>query len=259
VIHSDQQLLRRVLQNFLSNAIRYTQSGKILLGCRRRGNTLRIEVWDTGVGIPKGKLDEVFEEFRRLDNPRHSQVQGLGLGLAITQRIARMLNHRLEVRSWPGKGTVFSIDIPFGDPTKVVATFSAGLSVKRASNLAGIRVLCIDNEPNILEGMSARLTGWSCEVRTALNEEQALSQVNGDNGLPDIILADYHLSETQTGIMALQSLFKRTDATIPAIVITADRTDQVLEEVTQFGAQLLHKPMKPAALRAMMTTLLAKR
>ncbi|MEH6625184.1 MAG: NahK/ErcS family hybrid sensor histidine kinase/response regulator [Motiliproteus sp.] len=259
VIHSDQQLLRRVLRNFLSNAIRYTQSGKILLGCRRRGDFLLIEVWDTGVGIPDNKIKEVFEEFRRIDNPKHSQVRGLGLGLAITERIARMLGHPLKVRSWPGSGTVFSINIPLGDATKVIQRRTKGAGTKRHSNLAGMKVLCIDNEPNILEGMSALLKGWNCEVKGALSEADALTICNDTDFKPDIILADYHLSETQTGVMALTGLAKLWDTPIPSIVITADRTSEVQEEVAKSGAQMLHKPMKPAALRAIMTTVLARR
>ncbi len=259
VVESDQQLLRRVLQNFLSNAIRYTQHGKLLLGCRRRGRNLRIEVWDTGVGIPENRLKEVFEEFRRIDNPKHSQVKGLGLGLAITERIAKMLGHRLNVRSWPGKGTVFSVELPLGDPARLVQPKRSTETPRRSSNLAGTRVLCIDNEPNILEGMTALLQGWSCEVRTALSEGDALQQVQGDSYRPDIILADYHLGETQTGIMALQALSHHWEQPVPAIVITADRSDEVQEEIASFGAQLLRKPMRPAALRAMMTTLLSQR
>ena len=259
VVHSDQQLLRRVLQNFLSNAIRYTQSGRILLGCRRIGKHLRIEVWDTGVGIPESKIGEVFEEFRRIDNPKHSQVKGLGLGLAITERIARMLEHPLRVRSWPGKGTVFSVDVPFGDPRQVVQARRGSSTGKRASSLAGIKVLCIDNEPNILNGMEALLSGWSCDVRTATHEDEFIQAVNGNEFEPDIILADYHLGETHTGVMALKKLQPRWSKPVPAIVITADRTDEVKEDVADSGAQLLHKPMKPAQLRAMMNTVLAHR
>ncbi|MEH6470174.1 MAG: NahK/ErcS family hybrid sensor histidine kinase/response regulator [Halopseudomonas sp.] len=259
VIHSDQQLLRRVLQNFLSNAIRYTQSGKILLGCRRLDNHLRIEVWDTGVGIPENKINEVFEEFRRIDNPKHSQVKGLGLGLAITDRIARILNHRLRVRSWPSQGTVFSIEVPLGDPSLVKQTSTTSAMGKRASNLAGVKVLCIDNEPNILQGMAALLNGWSCEVYTAGHESEVIDTLNNAPFEPDIILADYHLGETHTGIIALKTLEAYWSKPIPSIVITADRTDEVKQDADNYGAQILHKPMKPAALRAMMNTFLAHR
>lgn len=256
VVRSDQQLLRRIVQNFLSNAVRYTQKGKILLGCRRRKNMLRIEVWDTGVGIAEDKISEVFEEFRRIDNPKHSQVQGLGLGLAITDRIAKMLSHRLNVRSWPTKGTVFSVEVPLGDATKAVKPKPEKRGWIRSKGLNGIQVLVIDNEPKILEGMSALLNGWGCEVKTALSGKEAVAEVE-NNFQPEIILADYHLSETHTGIMALNEIQPLLDAAVPAIVITADRTDEVKAEIDNSGAQLLTKPIRPAALRAMINKTIA--
>jgi len=257
VVRSDQQLLRRVIQNFLSNAIRYTQEGKILLGCRRRKNMLRVEVWDTGVGIAEDKISEVFEEFRRIDNPRHSQVQGLGLGLAITDRIAKMLGHKLNVRSWPTKGTVFSVEIPLGDPEKAIKPKPEKRGWIRSKGLNGIRAIVIDNEPKILEGMSALLQGWGCEVSTALSAEAAIKVIKESNSEPEIILADYHLSETLTGIMALKDIEPMLSKKVPAIVITADRTDEVKSEISNYGAQLLTKPIRPAALRAMINKTIA--
>lgn len=257
VIHSDQQLLRRILQNFLSNAIRYTQEGKILLGCRRKGKKLQIEVWDTGVGIPEDKLNEVFEEFRRINNPKHSQVDGLGLGLAITERIALMLQHPLKVRSWPGKGTVFSVSIPLGNKAKAVKARPEKRGWTRSKALEGIKVLVIDNEPKILEGMNALLQGWSCSVLTAISATEAKNQILEQEFIPDIILADYHLDETRTGIMALQELGELWHHPIPAVVITADRTDAVKEEIAGTHAELLHKPIKPAALRAIISKLIS--
>ncbi|MAY40967.1 NahK/ErcS family hybrid sensor histidine kinase/response regulator [Neptuniibacter sp. UBA847] len=257
IVKSDQQLLRRVIQNFLSNAIRYTQDGKILLGCRRRKNMLRIEVWDTGVGIAEDKLSEVFEEFRRIDNPRHSQVQGLGLGLAITERIAKMLGHKLNVRSWPTKGTVFSIEIPLGDPEKAVKQKPESRGWIRSKGLNGIRAIVIDNEPTILQGMSALLNGWGCEVLTALSAKEAIEKIQKEKFEPEIILADYHLSETLTGIMAINEIQPLLSDPAPAIVITADRTDEVKVEIRENNAQLLTKPIKPAALRAMINKTIA--
>lgn len=256
VVHSDQQLLRRIIQNFLSNAIRYTQEGKILLGCRRDNNMLRVEVWDTGVGIAEGKLNEVFEEFKRIDNPRHSQVQGLGLGLAITERIANMLGHRLNVRSWPTKGTVFSVEIPLGDPEKAIKPKPEKRGWIHSKGLKGIKALVIDNEPKILEGMSALLNGWECEVHTALSTIDAVAQIN-QGFEPEIILADYHLSETLTGIMALEEIQPLLSRKVPAIIITADRTEEVKEEIASHSAQLLTKPIRPAALRAMINKTIA--
>ncbi|KAA0876605.1 hybrid sensor histidine kinase/response regulator [Nitrincola tapanii] len=257
VVYSDPALLRRILQNFLSNAMRYTQQGKVLLGARRQGPFLTLEVWDTGVGIPEHKLGEIFEEFKRIDNPRHTQVKGLGLGLAITERIARMLGHEIQVRSWQGKGSVFSIRVPLGDANLAVRNKPEQRGWIRSKGLNGIKVLVIDNEPKILEGMSALLRGWSCEVVTALSADEAESQVREQSFTPDIILADYHLSEVNTGIMALTQLNELWKRPIPAIVITADRTDEVKEEIENFGAHLLTKPVRPAALRAMINKVIA--
>ncbi len=258
VIYSDPTLLRRILQNFLSNAMRYTQEGKVLLGARLIGNSLRLEVWDTGVGIPENKLKEVFEEFKRIDNPRHSQVKGLGLGLSITERIARMLNHPIAVRSWQGQGSVFSVTVPLGDPNLAIKDRPEQRGWIRSKGLNGIHVLVIDNEPKILEGMQALLKGWSCEVLTALSADEAESKIRQQSFTPDIILADYHLSDVHTGIMALAQLKPLWRQAVPAIVITADRTDEVKEEIETAGAQLLTKPIRPAALRAMINKMIAQ-
>uniref|UniRef100_UPI0035655921 ATP-binding response regulator n=1 Tax=Pontibacterium sp. TaxID=2036026 RepID=UPI0035655921 len=226
-------------------------------GCRKRGKKLRFEVWDTGVGIPQSKLKEVFEEFRRIDNPKHSQVQGLGLGLAITERIARMLEHRLRVRSWPTKGTVFSVEVPLGVAENAVKQKPENRGWIRSKGLNGVRVLVIDNEPKILEGMSALLGGWSCEVAVAISGNEAIARIQEEHFEPDIILADYHLSETDTGVNALKEIQILTDRDIPAVVITADRTEEVKTDIAAAGAQLLTKPIRPAALRAIINKLIA--
>jgi CheY-like chemotaxis protein/anti-sigma regulatory factor (Ser/Thr protein kinase) len=262
-VYSDQTLLRRIMQNFLSNAMRYTASGKVLMGARREGQQLRLEVWDSGVGIPENKLREVFEEFKRIDNPKHSQVKGLGLGLAITDRIARMLGHQLKVRSWPGQGTVFSITLPLGDASLAQKPKPEQRGWIRSKGLNGIKVLVIDNEPKILEGMSALLQGWSCDVVTALSGDEAVAVTLERSWVPDIVLADYHLGETETGVMALRQLAvlegqpANAEYFSPAIVITADRTDEVRDEIDTAQAQLLTKPIKPAALRAMINKIIA--
>lgn len=258
VVYSDPTLLRRILQNFLSNAMRYTQTGKVLLGARRRGQHLRLEVWDTGVGIPENKIKEVFEEFKRIDNPRHSEVKGLGLGLSITERIARMLGHEIQVRSWQGKGSVFSVTVPMGQAQLAVKDRPEQRGWIRSKGLNGIHVLVIDNEPKILEGMSALLKGWSCEIITALSANEAEAKIRQQSFTPDIILADYHLSDIHTGIMALEQLKPLWRQPIPTIVITADRTEAVKEEIEVANAQLLTKPVRPAALRAMINRLIAQ-
>ncbi|ALM51567.1 NahK/ErcS family hybrid sensor histidine kinase/response regulator [Halomonas huangheensis] len=261
-VDSDAQMLRRIIQNFLSNAIRYTQEGLVLLGVRRRGDRILIEVWDSGPGIPEAKQSEIFQEFRRLDQAsRHKESEkGLGLGLSIADRMSRVLDHPIQVRSWLDIGTVFSVSVP-----RVAAQAETAReeerSPRRAGNkLAGRRILCIDNESLILEGMKAMLSGWGCEVFTATTIGGAKSVLRHLDSDPDAILADYHLDNEVTGMMALDALSERFTGAVPGIVITADRTEEVAEEVKRGGYQLLLKPVRPAALRALLTrTLQASR
>ena len=262
-VESDAQMLRRIIQNFLSNALRYTQQGRVLLGCRRAGGRVTIEVWDTGPGIPESKLSEIFQEFRRLDQAsRHKESErGLGLGLSISERMSRVLDHPILVRSRVGLGTVFSVSVPMIADRRGAATPEETAPNKRASNkLAGTRILCIDNERLILEGMKAMLEGWECEVYTATSIGGAKSALRNMGGDPDAILADYHLDNEVTGMMALEALEELCEQAVPGIVITADRTEEVAEEIKRGGYQILLKPVRPAALRALMTrTLQASR
>jgi len=261
-VDSDPQMLRRIVQNFLSNAIRYTQEGRVLLGCRRQGERLLIEVWDSGPGIPESKLTEIFQEFRRLDQvSRHKESEkGLGLGLSIADRMSRVLDHPIKVRSWEGIGTVFSVSVPIV-AAKEIAPIEQEAGHRRSGNkLAGTRIVCIDNETLILEGMTAMLSGWGCEVFTATSIGGAKSILRNMDGDPDAILADYHLDNEVTGLMALEALSERFEGAVPGIVITADRTETVAEEIKRAGYHMLLKPVKPAALRALLTrTLQASR
>ncbi|MFG6159274.1 NahK/ErcS family hybrid sensor histidine kinase/response regulator [Halomonas sp. 1390] len=261
-VDSDPQMLRRIVQNFLSNAIRYTQAGRVLLGCRRHGDRLTIEVWDSGPGIPEAKQAEIFQEFRRLDQAtRHKESEkGLGLGLSIADRMARVLDHPIRVRSREGVGTMFSVSVPTVAP-RTATQQAEDAAPKRAGNkLDGTRILCIDNESLILEGMKAMLSGWGCEVFTATTIGGAKSVLRHLDGGPDAILADYHLDNEVTGLMALEALGDRLEVAVPGIVITADRTEEVAEEIKRAGYQLLLKPVRPAALRALLTrTLQASR
>ncbi|OHV13459.1 hybrid sensor histidine kinase/response regulator [Kushneria phosphatilytica] len=263
MVDSDPQMLRRIIQNFLSNALRYTQQGRVLLGCRRHGEQLTIEVWDTGPGIPETKQEEIFQEFRRLDQTsRHRESEkGLGLGLSIADRMARVLEHPIRIRSWLGRGTVFSLTVPWQRGQRAETGRSETARPHRAANkLKGARILCIDNENMTLEGMKAMLEGWDCEVYTATSIGGSKSVLRNLDGDPDAILADYHLDNEITGLMALEALGERFSSEVPGIVITADRTDEVAEEVKLAGYHLLMKPVRPAALRALLTrTLQARR
>jgi CheY-like chemotaxis protein/anti-sigma regulatory factor (Ser/Thr protein kinase) len=261
-VDSDPQMLRRIVQNFLSNAIRYTQEGRVLLGCRRHNGWLSIEVWDSGPGIPESKLTEIFQEFRRLDQvSRHKESEkGLGLGLSIADRMSRVLDHPIKVRSTVGKGAVFSVSVPIVTAREPSNSELEPQARRGSHKLSGTRIVCIDNETLILEGMTAMLSGWGCEVFTATSIGGAKSILRNMDGDPDAILADYHLDNEVTGLMALEALSERFEGAVPGIVITADRTEAVAEEIKRAGYQLLLKPVKPAALRALLTrTLQANR
>jgi PAS domain S-box-containing protein len=255
-IRSDSKLLRRVIQNFLSNAIRYTPQGRILLGCRRLRGYIRIEVWDTGPGIPDDQLTQIFEEFRRFQQGRDKK--GLGLGLAIVDRISGMLNHPINVRSVQGIGSVFSITVPVVAAEKsAVERRQSSTSSSRVSSLGGLKVLCIDNDPSILHGMTALLTNWECMVKTAKSLESAREQLANER--PDIILADYQLDDDQNGLDVMDALRNQIDSGIPGILITGHMAPEVREDAIKRHYQILYKPVKPAALRAMVNKLLKQR
>lgn len=255
-IRSDAKLLRRVVQNFLSNAIRYTPEGKILLGCRRLKGYIRIEVWDTGPGIPDDQLAHIFEEFRRFQHGRDKK--GLGLGLAIVDRISGMLNHPVNVHSVQGRGSAFSITVPTAAPeaTQMVANRTQSQS-RRVSSLGGLHVLCIDNDPAILHGMAALLGNWQCDVTAAESLEDARLKLNGEE--PDIILADYQLDDNKNGLDAMDTLRVGFSNDISGILITGYMAPEVREDAISRGYQILYKPVKPAALRALVNKLLKQK
>lgn len=253
-IRSDAKLLRRVVQNFLSNAIRYTPHGKILLGCRRLKGFIRIEVWDTGPGIPEDQLTQIFEEFRRFQQGRDKK--GLGLGLAIVDRISGMLNHPVSVHSVQGRGSVFGVTVPTAPPEQASQSQDrpSTTASRRVSNLVGLHVLCIDNDPTILQGMVALLSNWQCEITAAESLEDALAKLDGRQ--PDIMLADYQLDENKNGLDAMDSLRASICHDIPGILITGYMAPEVREDALARGYQILYKPVKPAALRALVNKLL---
>jgi signal transduction histidine kinase len=258
VVHTDPRLLRRVLQNFLSNAVRYTRSGRVLMGVRRLPGHVRIEVWDTGPGIPPEKQREIFEEFRRLDQQDTGGERGLGLGLAIAERLARMLDHPIGLRSRVGSGSAFSITVPLGDPAQIVAA-QPQVVRRSADGVSGAVVLCMDNEPAVLGGMDAMLSSWGCKVIAVRDEEAALCTFRQHGTVPDIALVDYHLDGGVDGTQVFDRLRELWHRDVPGIVITADHTQKAKADAGKRGLQLLPKPVKPAALRALMGRMLASR
>jgi two-component system, sensor histidine kinase len=256
VVRSDPSLLGRVLRNLLSNAIRYTPAGRVLLGCRRRNGCLRFEVWDTGVGIPDTHLQAVFEEFRQLGAPSHFREKNFGLGLAIVQRIARMLDHSIELKSELGRGSVFAIEVPISSRSPTVEPReSRYLGFNDA--VAGSLVAVVENEETVLLGMRELLEGWGCEVVTALCGRTARHQISKIGRVPNLVIADFHIGSEANGVEVAEEIREIHKCQTPAIIITADRSAEVLKFVQGRGFHLLQKPIKPAKLRALMSHLLA--
>lgn len=247
-------MLTRILRNFLSNACRYTDEGCILLGARRRGDRLRLEVWDTGRGIAADRLEAIFLEFNQLDVGRASERKGVGLGLAIVERIAEILGYPVAVRSWPGRGSMFSIEVPIS--AEMPPAISQLPTLPTTGNpLPGRRLLVIDNEISILDSMRALLGQWGCDVVTATDQVGALHALQGR--APELILADYHLDHGVVGCLVVKQLREHFGHKIPAVIITADRTDQCRRALRRLDAPLLNKPVKPGKLRAVLSQLLA--
>jgi Na+/proline symporter/signal transduction histidine kinase len=249
VVRSDRRLLRRLIQNLVSNAIKYTPSGRVLVGCRRRGEHLRVDIYDTGIGIPDSKRTDIFVEFHRLDQGAKI-ARGLGLGLSIVERIGRVLNADVHMESEVGRGSHFSVLVPRSSavPIELPQRDQAGVE---PGQLAGTTVLCIDNEPAVLDGMETLLRGWGCDVIKAPDLNLALASLTESDTVPNGLLIDYHLDEG-TGLDAIGLLRHHCGGHLPAILITADRSPAVREAARAQGVQVLNKPLKPAALRAML-------
>ena len=251
IVETDPALLRRILQNFLSNAVRYTRSGRVLLGCRRHPGGLEIAVIDTGPGIPAARQPEIFEEFRRLEVGQDFD-HGLGLGLSIADRLSKLLHHRLALRSEVGRGSNFSIVVPFGDRHSIVPLRPAPVA-RSTDRLHGRLVFCLDNEDATLAALSALLGRWGCRVIVARNAAEAFACASPGSEVPDLALIDFHLGEGQNGIEVMAELRRRWGIAVPAIVLTADPTEAARNAASAAGHARLPKPVKPAALRALMS------
>jgi PAS domain S-box-containing protein len=258
-VRSDRVLLRRILQNLVSNALRYTQRGGVLVSCRRRGDHVELQVWDTGPGIPEQHQRAIFEEFRRLDRPSPWGEQGLGLGLSICHRIALLLGHELGVRSNVGRGSVFRVRVPISTSSATApAAAPPELGPATPASLVGLTALCIDNEPEILAGMNALMSRWGVRVVTAADAAQARSCFEKER--PDVILADYRLGDGEVdGLELLQSMRRAGVEPVPGALVTADHSADVTERARALGYTVLRKPVKPAALRALLGALASQR
>lgn len=248
-VSTDRNLLRRLIQNLVSNAIKYTRHGRILVGVRRRGDLAEVQVIDTGIGIAGEKLNTVFREFTRLEEGVR-EAEGLGLGLSIVDRIARVLRLEIRIFSRPGKGTRFSVIMPVAVAGHASGEARPGQGARGAATLDGLNVACIDNDQRILDGMRLLLEGWGCNVATysGLRAIEAGSLLEPP---PDVILADYHL-DSETGLDAIERLRALHGRETPAVLVTADRSTEVRAAAAKLDVPVINKPVKPAVLRSMM-------
>jgi len=248
-VSSDRVLLRRLLQNLISNAIKYTPKGRVLVGCRRKGTSLEIAIYDTGVGIPVLKRTEIFKEFHRLDQGARI-ARGLGLGLSIVERLARVLNHGIVVGSNHSGGSHFTVTMPIAK-TVTHAGAMAGASISSKAPMSGTLIVCIENDRAILDGMKTLLTGWDAKVIAAVDPVAAAEAIATTDERVTGLLVDYHL-DRGNGIAAIRDIRQRFGEGIPAILITADRSPHVRDAAREDGIVVLNKPLKPAALRALL-------
>jgi signal transduction histidine kinase/CheY-like chemotaxis protein len=246
-VRSDRRLVRRLLQNLVSNAIKYTPTGRVLVGCRRRGDQLAIQVIDTGLGVPASKQKIIFKEFQRLEQGAKA-ARGLGLGLSIVERIARVLGHKVTLRSVPGKGSTFAVEMPIVSDMPDAALVRPD-AYASAAPLEGVVVLCIENEPQVLAGMESLLSGWGCHVLAVPDLAGALAIIREGGLRPDALLVDYHLDEGN-GIDAIVALKHQFGDDIPAALVTADRSPAVRDGARAKDILVFNKPVKPAVMRA---------
>lgn len=250
-VRSDPMLLERILLNLVSNAVRYTLRGGIIVGCRRRGETLRIEVWDTGPGIPEDQKQNIFGEFFQVPGQERNRSGGLGLGLAIVDGLRLLLDHRIDLASRVGRGSRFAIELPMVDEC-VTSTAPVDSPYPGAFPAEGKRILVVADAPMVKEGTGGLLGNWGYSVLTAGSDEAALMRVAQRQERPDLIISDYHLANGKIGIRAIEQINAAFGSSIPAILISGDTAAEPLRDANERGYILLHKPVDPMRLRAVM-------
>lgn len=254
LVRSDAVLLERILLNLVSNAVRYTASGRILIGCRRSGATVRLQVWDTGIGIPEDKLGEIFREFCQIGNAERNSERGTGLGLAIVERLSRLLGHAVTVNSRPGSGSVFSVTLP-------IAVGGAAIGRVPALDHAPMPrafIVVLDDERQVRDALTAILEDWGHGVLSVATPADAVARLSLSGRMPDLVIADFQLGDGLTGVKALHELRERLGPGFTGIILTADTTSDRMREVAESGFGLLHKPLDAARLRDIVAHVLGR-
>jgi len=257
-VHTDALLLERILLNLIGNALRYTQRGGVLVASRRRGDRVRIEVWDTGIGIPAASQQAIFDEYVQLDNPERDRAKGLGLGLSICRRLARMLDASLQLRSTPGRGSVFWLELPLAETAEPAddAPHSRDLGRDSGGRIHGV-VLIIDDDPLVLASTSGLVASWGCQTVEGPSVADAIADCDRAGLRPDVAICDYRLRGLENGINSALTLRHRFGKNIPVLLISGDLSDDLQREAARNRLVLLSKPLKPARLRSLLQSLLA--
>ena len=257
VVRTDRTMLDAILRNLLANAVRYTRQGKILLGCRRVGKALRVEVWDTGAGIPEDQLNNIFDEFYQIGSPDRDRNQGLGLGLAIVRAYARLMRHPIKVQSWLGAGSVFSIEVPLGNAAAAEESRRGDASASMGWKPQKCRVLLIEDDEQALDAMQKLLGVWGMQVIGARSGSEAAANLELNDFSPQIVITDYRLRDGETGVAAIDRITPIIGENIPVIFVTGDAPSEVRVALGTRFVHLLQKPVAPGKLRVLIRNLVA--
>ncbi|RXH12215.1 hybrid sensor histidine kinase/response regulator [Bradyrhizobium guangzhouense] len=256
-VASDAMMLRRILQNLIANAIRYTRVGGVTMDCGHRANRVYVEVSDTGPGIPQAQQEAIFREFQRGDASATDQA-GFGLGLSIVRRFATVLGHEVGLSSQIGQGSTFTVEMEGAERTEVIDEAHATKFAERQyGGLEGAKILLIENDPSGSEAMAALLEGWGCDVATTRSGADALLRLSELGGAPDAVIADLHLDHGESGLSAIADVRAHLKLDTPAMIITADYSEKAAKEASLHGLEVLKKPIKPAEMRALLSFLLS--
>ncbi|MCK0152875.1 hybrid sensor histidine kinase/response regulator [Alcanivorax sp. S6407] len=250
IVVSDRLLLERILRNLIGNAVRYTEQGGVLVGCRIRHESVRVQVWDSGVGIADESIDDIFREFHQLHNPHRDRSQGLGLGLALVRRLCALMQLPLQVRSVPGRGSLFEVSVPRGNSALVES--SLGRPASNHWDLKGRHVVVIDDEVEILDAMQTLLEKWGCIITVADSLTDAISALDATDTPPELILSDLRLRDGESGVDVIDALRERYGEHLNGILITGDTEPGLLDRVAATGYEVMQKPVRPAQLRTTM-------
>jgi CheY-like chemotaxis protein/anti-sigma regulatory factor (Ser/Thr protein kinase) len=253
-VWSDPMMLRRILQNLLANALRYTQRGSVLMGCRLKGDNVCIEVHDTGPGIPEAQREGIFMEFQRGETSVGDNA-GIGLGLSIVRRFATELGHEIHLKSRLGRGSMFGVTVPCSTAPEEVASGRAPI-LPAFGGMDGAKILLIENDLASAEGLANLLEKWGCDVAIAKSAADARDSIRALDEVPDVIVADLHLDNGETGIEAVEQIRNEIKTKVPAIIVTADYSPKAASDAASFGHELLKKPIKPAEMRSLLSFLL---